>query len=200
MSRRGATLDLAILGLLHESDLHGYELRKRLNLLFGWGRVLSYGSLYPALKKLLRAGLISEHDAEVGRRRKIVYSLTEAGRERFAEEVTDVGPTAWEDESFGIRFAFFARTEAGVRLRILEGRRARLQERLDRVRSGGGFTLSSDTYAAELRRHSIESVERELAWLTTLIDDERRAEQAAEQSEDPQGSPSQPNPSGGNQS
>ena len=43
--------------------MHGYELRKRLNLMLGWGRVLSYGSLYPALKKMLRGGLI-----EVSRR------------------------------------------------------------------------------------------------------------------------------------
>ena len=43
--------------------MHGYELRKRLNLMLGWGRVLSYGSLYPALKKMLRAGLIEEHAA-----------------------------------------------------------------------------------------------------------------------------------------
>ena len=40
--------------------MHGYELRKRLNLMLGWGRVLSYGSLYPALKKMLRAQLIEE--------------------------------------------------------------------------------------------------------------------------------------------
>ena len=40
--------------------MHGYELRKRLNLMLGWGRVLSYGSLYPALKKMLRGALIAE--------------------------------------------------------------------------------------------------------------------------------------------
>ena len=34
--------------------MHGYELRKRLNVMLGWRRVLSYGSLYPALKKMLR--------------------------------------------------------------------------------------------------------------------------------------------------
>ena len=38
--------------------MHGYELRKRLNLMLGWGRILSYGSLYPALKKMLRSNLI----------------------------------------------------------------------------------------------------------------------------------------------
>ena len=31
MSRRSGVLELAVLGLLHESPLHGYELRKRLN-------------------------------------------------------------------------------------------------------------------------------------------------------------------------
>ena len=58
MTRRGETLELAVLGLLHEHPLHGYELRKRLNVVLGWSRLLSYGSLYPALQRMLRAGLI----------------------------------------------------------------------------------------------------------------------------------------------
>ena len=69
MARRGETLELAVLGLLHESPMHGYELRKRLNLVLGWGRVLSYGSLYPALKKMLRAGWITEDVADRRERR-----------------------------------------------------------------------------------------------------------------------------------
>ena len=40
MARRAETIELAVLGLLHESPMHGYELRKRLNLMLGWGRVL----------------------------------------------------------------------------------------------------------------------------------------------------------------
>ncbi len=56
---------MAVLGLLHESPMHGYELRKRLNLMLGWGRVLSYGSLYPTLKKMLRSRLIEEKTESV---------------------------------------------------------------------------------------------------------------------------------------
>ena len=48
MSRRGEVLELAVLGLLHDSPMHGYELRKRLNALLGPFRALSYGTLYPA--------------------------------------------------------------------------------------------------------------------------------------------------------
>ena len=51
-------LELAILGLLHEAPAHGYELRKQLGLRLGGFRLFSYGSLYPALRRLTRSGLI----------------------------------------------------------------------------------------------------------------------------------------------
>ena len=47
--------------------------------------------------------------------------------------MADSGPSAWEDDDFDVRFAFFGRTDREIRLRILEGRRARLEERLARV-------------------------------------------------------------------
>lgn len=174
MPSKAASLELAVLGLLHESPLHGYELRKRLNLLFGWGRVLSYGSLYPALKRMLRSGWITEVTSVspgVSRRQRIVYQVTPAGTEHFAAAVTDAGPAAWEDENFTMRFAFFSRTDAGVRLRILEGRRSRLQERLDRARAASRNGL--DRYVNELQRHTLESMEREVRWLSDLIEAER---------------------------
>jgi len=176
MPSKGATLELAVLGLLQESPLHGYELRKRLNLLLGWTRLLSYGSLYPALKRMLRAGWINEvttMSAAVSRRQRIVYQITPAGIEYFASEITEAGPAAWEDESFNMRFAFFSRTDASVRMRILEGRRSRLQERLDRARSLHG---GADRYVTELQRHAIDSVEREVRWLTDLIEAERSSQ------------------------
>jgi DNA-binding PadR family transcriptional regulator len=172
---KGATLELAVLGLLHDSPLHGYELRKRLNLLLGWTRLLSYGSLYPALKRMLRAGLVTEVatvSPGVSRRQRIVYQITPAGTEYFAGKITDVGPSTWEDEDFNMRFAFFSRTDSEVRLRILEGRRSRLLERLDRARVNRG-PAGTDRYITELQRHSIESVEREVRWLTDLIAAER---------------------------
>jgi DNA-binding PadR family transcriptional regulator len=51
-------LELAILGLLDENDLHGYELRKRLGDLLGLRLAISFGSLYPALGRLEKAGLV----------------------------------------------------------------------------------------------------------------------------------------------
>lgn len=176
MTRRAETIELAVLGLLHEGPMHGYELRKRLNLMLGWGRVLSYGSLYPTLKKMLKARLIEETTSSepASRRPRIVYQVTEAGHHEFEKLMTDVGPIAWEDDNFDIRFAFFGRTDMEIRLRVLEGRRTRLQERLDRVQQQLAMTQKEvDQYASELQRHGVESVEREVRWLSDLIDAER---------------------------
>jgi hypothetical protein len=82
VARRAETIELAVLGLLHEGPMHGYQLRKRLNLMLGWGRVLSYGSLYPTLKTLLRAGFLEEMPGEATAmtgRPRIVYRVTESG-------------------------------------------------------------------------------------------------------------------------
>ncbi|MCY4728155.1 PadR family transcriptional regulator [Nocardioides sp. STR2] len=182
MARRGDTIELAVLGLLHEGPMHGYELRKRLNLMLGWGRVLSYGSLYPALKKMLRANLITEVSATTtptSRRPRIVYEVTPAGNEQFQRLMSEVGPTAWEDDNFDIRFAFFSSTDMEIRLRVLEGRRSRLQERLARVQAELARTQAEvDRYAGELQRHGVESVEREVRWLSDLIRAERGDEHA----------------------
>jgi DNA-binding PadR family transcriptional regulator len=158
--------------------MHGYELRKRLNLMLGWGRVLSYGTLYPSLKRMLRAEWIEERSMPtagvVSRRPRIVYQLTPAGEQQFVRLMSEVGPTAWDDDNFDIRFAFFGRTDMEIRLRVLEGRRSRLQERLERVQSQLALTQKEmDRYASELQRHGVESVEREVRWLSDLINAER---------------------------
>jgi hypothetical protein len=84
--------------------------------------------------------------------------------------MSDSGPASWEDENFTMRFALFSRTDAAVRMRILEGRRSRLQERLDRARATAD--RGHDRYVTELQRHTLESMEREVRWLTELIDAE----------------------------
>ncbi|MEO3751717.1 PadR family transcriptional regulator [Streptomyces sp. B6B3] len=183
MSRRSGVLEFAVLGLLRESPMHGYELRKRLNTSLGVFRAFSYGSLYPCLKELVRQGWLAEETGSgaedsraplAGRRARIVYRLTAEGKERFEELLDQTGPDAWEDEHFGVRFAFFGQTSRDVRMRVLEGRRSRLEERLAKMRASLARTREKlDTYTLELQRHGMESVEREVRWLNELIESER---------------------------
>ena len=58
-------LDLAILGALVAEALHGYELSKRLTELFGPGSSVSFGSIYPALSRLERTGMVKAVTAAV---------------------------------------------------------------------------------------------------------------------------------------
>lgn len=211
-ARRSHVLRLAVLGLLNDTPLHGYELRKRLNSELGVFRAFSYGSLYPCLRELLNRGLISNDtlpstpEEPQGTRSRISYRLTARGREQLYQMLGEVSLATCDDECFGVHFALFEHTRAEVRLRILEGRRSRLLERLEDIRSRGaerrrgdagdprdiggtsaaneldrlnGLGRSEGTdgsvdpacsdYPAELRRHGLEWMEREVRWLTDLI-------------------------------
>jgi DNA-binding PadR family transcriptional regulator len=174
MAKRSQILELAVLGLLHEAPMHGYELRKQLNVQLGAFRALSYGTLYPCLKDLVARGWITEDDAAsaavASRRSRTSYKLTAEGKEHFQDLMTSSDSAAWEDDNFGVHFAFFGRTNPNVRIRILEGRRSRLEERMEAVRSSLARTKERlDSYTLELQRHGLESTEREVRWLNELI-------------------------------
>jgi len=191
---RTGVLEFAVLGLLHRAPMHGYQLSKQLNSLLGAFRALSYGTLYPCLNKLFEEGLIAKEGnvpapartAAAARggatkttkgRSKIVYRLTAEGKERLQGLLAESGPASWEDEEFGVHFAFFGQTRADIRLRILEGRRSRLEERVEGVRAALARTAERvDSYTLELQRYGLESVEREVRWLNELIASERRSE------------------------
>jgi DNA-binding PadR family transcriptional regulator len=180
-------LELAILGILHESPMHGYELRKQLATKLGAFRAaISYGSLYPTLRRLQAANCITEGDAQAteeaageippmtSRRGRVVYKITAEGKERFQELLAQAGPETYDDPAFGVHFAFFARTDQQTRLRILEGRRRRVEERREGLRDVLARAAERlDAYTLELQRHGLDAAEREVRWLEELIATER---------------------------
>lgn len=181
---RARVLELAVLGHLAEAPMHGYELRKRLNADLGAFHAFSYGSLYPCLKSMLHRDLVTssapgEGGGARGRRSRIVYRLTERGRDRLHDLLAESTPAATDDECFGVHFTLFGRTAAEVRLRILDGRRTRLLERLSVLRERLSGQLQ-DPYTVELNRHRAAAIESEIDWLDALIRHERRcAERSA---------------------
>jgi DNA-binding PadR family transcriptional regulator len=178
-------LELAILGILHESPMHGYELRKQLTTKLGAFRAaISYGSLYPTLRRLQASGWITEGAPGSGqatdippmtsKRGRVVYKITAEGKERFGELLAQTGPETYEDPAFGIHFAFFARTDQQTRIRILEGRRRKIEERREGLRDVLARAAERlDAYTLELQRHGLEACEREVRWLEELIATER---------------------------
>jgi len=180
MRSKSETLEFAILGLLAQGPLHGYELRKRIMTIFGPFRGLAFSVLYPQLHRMLEAGNIQEMESvtRVGRslRKRVVYAITKAGREQFESSVEVADPDTWNDENFEIRFAFFGPTPVGSRLRILEGRLRRLSEKAAILRAELESSIAAkDKYLMEWRRHSLDAADREIVWLQDMIKIERKS-------------------------
>ena len=178
MRSRADSLEFALLGLLAKDSHHGYELRKRLTSIFGPFRALSFSVLYPQLRRMMLAGLILQNEVAKGgksKRTRIVYSITDRGLAKFDELTERATPSSWEDENFEVHVAFFSPTSRKNRIRILEGRLNRLQERADILRRDlERSAVGLDKYLVEWRRHSLETAEREIAWLEEMIKSERK--------------------------
>jgi DNA-binding PadR family transcriptional regulator len=168
-------LELAILGLLKERSMHGYQLSKRLSDTLGGFWRVSYGSLYPSLKRLEREGAVEQvFDEQAVGRRKNVYRITEAGEALFRRLLDEAGSDATgEDNRFRVRLAFFKYLAPDARIRLLERRRAFLEERLDAITAS--LPTQHDTYTLSLVQHGRETTEQDIAWLNGLIAAERRA-------------------------
>jgi DNA-binding PadR family transcriptional regulator len=194
-------IDLAILGLLTEQELHGYELKKRLGELLSSRASISFGSLYPALARLESqgcvkaveqrtvvpsapmsgslAGELAAFKARVRSsslvkgtgRGKKVYGITDLGRERLVELLAD--PDVSDDREFTLRVAFARHLSDPARLELFERRRTELLGRRDALRRRSGDGAGTDTYLGALRERDAENLANDLAWLDRLIAAER---------------------------
>lgn len=92
-------LELMILGFLAEGALHGYELRRKMNELYGFAREVSDGSLYPAIHRLIKSGAVIRHVEQGRAAQRHTLELTPEGRKDLhhrlrtasAGDVSDLG-------------------------------------------------------------------------------------------------------------
>ena len=173
---RSDMLDLAILGLLREAAMHGYELKRQLSM-YGFWQV-SFGSLYPALRRLERDGFI---EADPGDGRKRTFHITADGEARFRKLLLDESNDVDEDRAFQLRLAFFRYLDTESRLSVLERRRARLIARVNTAseslkESGARARERLDQYAIALMRRGVSSAKSDLKWVDELIEAEKKSE------------------------
>ena len=202
-------IDLAILGLLTEQELHGYELKKRLGELLSSRASISFGSLYPALARLeaeasvkaveqrtaaptapMTGSLAGELAAFKARGRgrstiagtgrgKKVYGITNAGRGRLVALLAD--PDVSDDRAFTLRVAFARHLEPGPRLELFERRRTEMLTRRDDLRSRRDDDRRVDRYLGALQERDTDRLAHDLAWLDRLIDAERQSQPSTEE-------------------
>ena len=127
-----------LLGLLMWKSMTGYEMNKVFSISFSFFSGLSYGSIYPALKKMERQGLITmELEIQDGAPNKKVYTITEAGRQAFLEALkAPPAPERYKDV-FLMRLFFFDYLSPEERMAIAGeylGSIEAMQQRLESAR------------------------------------------------------------------
>ncbi|MEV7105515.1 PadR family transcriptional regulator [Streptomyces atroolivaceus] len=85
-------LDGLLLAVLEPGPLHGYAIIAAVQNRSGGVLELRTGTIYPALNRLERVGLLSSSWESAGERRRRCYELTEEGRRTLAGE-----RTAWDE-------------------------------------------------------------------------------------------------------
>lgn len=162
-------LDMAILGFLREGPMHGYELKQRLVDLGFWR--ISFGSVYPALRRLEKASLI-EVSPGSGRRKE--YRITAEGKEHFQQILEDEASEVENTTAFHVRLAFFRYMEPQSRIGFLERRKTVLRERIATARRSLRTTADRmDRYTQSLMEQRVLAAEADVAWLDDLIETER---------------------------
>jgi DNA-binding PadR family transcriptional regulator len=197
-------LELAVLGLLKDQPLHGYELKKRLSETLGflWG--VSYGSLYPALRRLEKSGAIASvaseappatpspptgsitGDVAAARLRAMADRLSASGRRtRKAYQITPAGEALFAElvvgnDAHGDDEKAFALKLAFCG-HVEPAQRLELLLNRRRVlaerleRQPRSGSTREDRYTRSLVEHRKKSTQRDLEWVDELITAEHAA-------------------------
>lgn len=187
MGRSGTLLELALLGLLKDEALYGYELRKRASTLLGTG-VLSCGSVYPALSRLETAGAIAGERHSPSRTEALIeaphgrvqsekerpgsarryYRITEEGCKLFLRLLAMRSSDADEDRAFVVRLHFADSLAQQDRVALLHRHRDALAERIARETQ----PISKRPFAFAAARRASRILKAELEWLDGQITSE----------------------------
>ena len=194
-------LDMAILGLLEEGDLHGYEIRRQLRDHLGLLANVSFGSIYPALTRLEKAGAVSATEGPSTTRSKRSSSAPPTGslsgelavlrarrhggtrgrRGKKVYRITDAGRQLFAELLADGGTADDARSFS-LRLafarHLAPAARLSLLERrratlVQRLGDAEGARTDLDPYARSVVQHTADGIVRDISWLDRLIETER---------------------------
>ncbi|MGW0081114.1 PadR family transcriptional regulator [Streptomyces sp. NPDC003393] len=169
-------LELAILGFLYDAPLHGYELRKRITALTGHVRPVAESTLYPAIKRLERTGLL-ERATEPGAvaAPRHVLTLTDDGRRELRRRLAEPVQRDITDENRWFTVLAFLRhlDDPGAQAAVLRRRLAFLETPSSFFYDGDRPVRAEeldDPFRRGILTVARATTEAELAWLRTTTD------------------------------
>jgi DNA-binding PadR family transcriptional regulator len=158
--------ELFVLGELLDQPLHGYLLREIVNLAIGPVRQMSWGGLYPLIRRLETEGLIEQAKdaAPSGARERKVYRITPAGQERFMflmlkpEEYSLDYP-----DLFNIKLTNFDHLSINQRLEVLRHYQGYVRFILEHLENGTKHVSSQPRIGEGEREHILRALEHRSA-------------------------------------
>jgi DNA-binding PadR family transcriptional regulator len=170
-----------VLGMLAGRPRSGYEIKQLVDNSARFFWAASYGQIYPELKKLEKAGLITGGDSSTGARQRTTFELTAEGR-RAAREWIDRPPEVLEMRDEGLLKLFFAGAidpkraaeVARERAAISRTKSAQLRaiaEQVERTGAPEGIDAEADAGSLTVLRYGIEMSDWTAEWFERAADD-----------------------------
>lgn len=170
-------MQLIILGQLTEKPSHGYAIKQTLDCIIGMRKKISWGSLYPILKKLGKESLIENvKSRQEGGPAQKNYSITLKGRSHFLKLMAQADYAAGDGRvRFRYKLLFFDKVSKEIRIKIINDYKNYCQDNIELVeqhlREIGeqGFSPKKLPYIAEDLKHSLKILELEKTWADKLL-------------------------------
>jgi DNA-binding PadR family transcriptional regulator len=159
---------LLVLGLLEGGPKTGYDLHRVVRAHGEFYADLKKANLYYLLERLAGEGCLevqAESGARGPRRERLIYALTQRGKERFGELLRDVLRQYTPIHS-GVEIAilFLSRVPAAEAITLLEQRREAVAARRARIVSELGDFAAHGTLQRIAADHLLSQIDGELAW------------------------------------
>ncbi len=179
--------ELFVVGELMNGPQHGYKLHAIIQRILGPFHRLSWGTLYPLIRRLEQQGLITseieqDHAASSQEERKQprkLYRLTEAGRERFFTLMCDPGEYSPDyPDLFAVKLSKFSLVTPAQQLVVLQQYREYLRVLREHYSSGSSMVAANPgiselerPFILQLADYHVHSYNAKLAWLDKKIAD-----------------------------
>lgn len=168
-------INYVILGMLMESPMSGYDLKKVTEQTIGMFFKMSYGNLYPTLKTLTSSGEITEQETLNSKNKKI-YTITDQGKASFIQWLA--GPLQRDKKEYMVKIFFYDYLDEESRrmnLMTYQGQTQRTMMEMKALQDIVDGELASIPnkedyyYRVSTMYYGLQFFEMELAWLNKLI-------------------------------
>jgi PadR family transcriptional regulator, regulatory protein AphA len=170
-----------VLGLLSHAPRTGYDIKAIVDRSTRFFWAASYGQIYPELKRLEKAGLITGDDSSQGARQRTTFKLTAEGR-RAAREWIGAPPEVLETRDEGLLMLFFAGSIEPARGAEIARERAAtsrakaselraIADHIDATGTPEGAEAKPDAGSMAVLRYGIEMSEWAAEWFERAAED-----------------------------